>query len=145
MKYKIFIILFFVFYKSYSCSCEQLSLIDKAKTHDYIAKIKITESKTIENYIDTFNPYFVKIETVKQYFGEKINEIQLFPNPVKDRLNISVTKIEMIDSFIIYNTIGQVIENKIVNVSDDLLISTAFYSNGVYFIKIIKSYVITRK
>lgn len=69
---------------------------------------------------------------------EKINEIQLFPNPVKDRLNISVTKIEMIDSFIIYNTIGQVIENKIVNVSDDLLISTAFYSNGVYFIKIIK-------
>ncbi|MCW1148679.1 hypothetical protein [Flavobacterium lacisediminis] len=77
MKYKILVILFFVFYKSFSCSCSQLSLIDKVKTHDYIAKIKITESKTIENYIDTFNPYFVKIETVKQYFGEKVNEIHL--------------------------------------------------------------------
>jgi hypothetical protein len=77
MKYKIVLILFFVFYKNYSCSCSQLSLIDKVKTHDYIAKIKITESKTIENYIDTFNPYFVKIETIKQYFGEKVNEIHL--------------------------------------------------------------------
>jgi hypothetical protein len=77
MKYKILVILFFVFYKSFSCSCSQLSLIDKVKTHDYIAKIKITESKTIENYIDSFNPYFVKIETVKQYFGAKVNEIHL--------------------------------------------------------------------
>jgi acyl-CoA synthetase (AMP-forming)/AMP-acid ligase II len=66
MKYKILVILFFVFYKSFSCSCSQLSLIDKVKAHDYIAKIKITESKTVENFIDSFNPYFVKIETVNK-------------------------------------------------------------------------------
>ncbi len=77
MKYKIVLILFFVFYKNYSCSCSQLSLIDKVKAHDYIAKIKITESKTVENFIDSFNPYLVKIETVKQYFGAKVNEIHL--------------------------------------------------------------------
>jgi hypothetical protein len=77
MKYKIVLILFFVFYKSFSCSCSQLSLIDKVKTHEYIAKIKIIESKTVANYIDSFDPYFVKIETIKQYFGEKVTEIHL--------------------------------------------------------------------
>ena len=77
MKYKIVLILFFIFYKSYSCSCSQLSLIDKVKTHEYIAKIRIIESKTIANYIDSFDPYFVKIETIKQYFGEKATEIHL--------------------------------------------------------------------
>lgn len=77
MKYKIVLILFFVFYNSYSCSCSQLSLIDKVKTHDYIAKIRIIESKTIASYIDSFDPYFVKIETIKQYFGEKVTEIHL--------------------------------------------------------------------
>lgn len=77
MKYKIVVLLLVVFYKSYSCSCVHSSLIDKINTHDYIARIKITESKTIGNLMDSYKPYFVKIETVKQYFGNKIIELHL--------------------------------------------------------------------
>ena len=77
MKYKFFVVLYFAVQISYSCSCTHLSLIDRIISHDYIAKVKIVESVTIYKYTDTFNPYYVKIETSKQYYGAKVNEIYL--------------------------------------------------------------------
>ncbi len=68
-----------------------------------------------------------------------INEIYLYPNPSKNVLNISVLQSELPESFIIYNSIGQEIENRRIQTNDDLKINTSSYSKGFYLIKIIKA------
>lgn len=66
------------------------------------------------------------------------NSISIYPNPVNGILNIKVTNSDLPESFIIYNTLGQVITQKAINSNADLLITTSAYSNGMYFIKILK-------
>lgn len=67
-----------------------------------------------------------------------LNSIYLYPNPTKNVLNISVLQTELPEIFIIYNSIGQEIENRRIQTSDDLKINTSSYSKGFYLIKIIK-------
>lgn len=67
-----------------------------------------------------------------------LNEIIVYPNPVKNVLNISITSRELPDEFIVYNSIGQVIENKKHLSINNLTINTMSYSKGVYLIKFIK-------
>lgn len=67
------------------------------------------------------------------------NGIKLYPNPVSSQLNISVSdEIGLPNQFTIYNSLGQIIENKKVNGNSDLTVNTSTYSSGIYFIKIIK-------
>lgn len=67
------------------------------------------------------------------------NGIKLYPNPVSSQLNISVSdEIGLPNQFTIYNSLGQIIENKKITSTSDLTVNTASYSSGVYFIKIIK-------
>ena len=67
-----------------------------------------------------------------------LNGINLYPNPAKDILNIAVLQSELPDSFIIYNSLGQTIENKQIRSTNDLKINTTSYSKSVYLIKITK-------
>lgn len=67
------------------------------------------------------------------------NGIKIYPNPVNSQLNINVSdEIGIPNQFTIYNSLGQIIENKKVTSTSDLTVNTAAYSSGVYFIKIIK-------
>lgn len=69
---------------------------------------------------------------------DMLNQIQLYPNPSENVLNISIPELQALDSLLIYNAIGQLIENKDIVNSSNLSIDISNYSKGVYFIKIIK-------
>lgn len=66
-------------------------------------------------------------------------EMYVYPNPTNDLLNVFVSAENGLpESYIIYNALGQVVANRSIHSSVDLSISTANYSNGVYFIKLTK-------
>lgn len=67
-----------------------------------------------------------------------LNEIRLYPNPVKNILTISSSQSEWPESFAIYNSLGQIIEKKQINSSNDLSINTTSYARGVYLIRMVK-------
>lgn len=70
---------------------------------------------------------------------ESLNGIFVYPNPSKDIINISLPNdLDSIDSFAIYNTIGQKIYQQKVSSTADLTVSTAYFSKGVYFITVEK-------
>lgn len=65
--------------------------------------------------------------------------IYVYPNPSKDFINISLPNdLDSIDSFVIYNTIGQKIYQQKVATEADLTVSTASFSKGVYIITVEK-------
>lgn len=65
------------------------------------------------------------------------NDVKLYPNPVHNILNVSVSSTVFPDKFIIYNSLGQVIEYRN-NPTINIEINTQTYAKGVYFLKIIK-------
>ena len=69
---------------------------------------------------------------------EMIQGMKLFPNPADNVINISSNYDILPDSFVIYNSIGQVISTKEVKNIADLTINTSNYSQGIYFIQITK-------
>jgi len=69
---------------------------------------------------------------------EMIQGIKLYPNPATDLVNISISSDLLPDSFIVYNSIGQIMFSKKVENSSDLTINTSAFSQGVYFIQITK-------
>ncbi len=76
------------------------------------------------------------LSTIENSFS---NGIKLYPNPVNTQLNINVAdEIGLPNQFIIYNSLGQLIDSKKISSTSDLSVNTSSYSSGVYFIKIIK-------
>ncbi|RZJ73158.1 MAG: T9SS type A sorting domain-containing protein [Flavobacterium sp.] len=69
---------------------------------------------------------------------ELLNGINLYPNPATDVLNIAVANSELPDSYVIYNNLGQTMANVKVNSDANLNVNTSNFSNGVYFIKVVK-------
>lgn len=66
--------------------------------------------------------------------------IKLFPNPASDYIAISMGDTnELPESYVIYNALGQIVAQKSVSTGADLTVSTAAFSNGVYFIKLAKA------
>lgn len=63
---------------------------------------------------------------------------KVYPNPTQTVLNITVENGELPDSYVIYNSIGQLVANTKVGSQADLTINTSGYSNGIYFIKVDK-------
>ena len=66
------------------------------------------------------------------------NDISLFPNPVKETINIITSYCVLPNSFSIYNSVGQTISQKEVKTTNDLTINTSALSSGVYFITVVK-------
>lgn len=65
------------------------------------------------------------------------NNIILYPNPANSVLNIASTDANMPESYTVYNSLGQVIDNG--NVTSVLqTLDIAKYANGVYFVKLAK-------
>lgn len=68
-----------------------------------------------------------------------LNEVTVYPNPAKEVLNIVVPDgLNLPDSYVVYNNLGQTVLQKNAIHANDLAINTGGLSNGVYFIKINK-------
>ncbi|HBI02293.1 MAG TPA: M43 family zinc metalloprotease [Flavobacterium sp.] len=109
--------------------------------------IGIYEIKTFENEIIVSGGEFGASESRTFGIDQNLstnensfsNGIKIYPNPVSSQLNITISdEIGLPNQFTVYNSLGQIIENKKVNSNSDLTVNTATYSSGVYFIKIIK-------
>ena len=59
------------------------------------------------------------------------SNVQIYPNPAKDNLNILLTGSAKIKSVELMNTIGQTLAN-----TNDANLSLSSYPNGVYFVKV---------
>ncbi|WP_191858234.1 M43 family zinc metalloprotease [Hanstruepera ponticola] len=68
-----------------------------------------------------------------------VNTISIYPNPTRNVLNISVSNNDLPDSYSIYNMLGQTVTSKQISSNADLSINSSELSNGMYFVKIIKS------
>lgn len=62
-----------------------------------------------------------------------INEVSLYPNPSNDFVNVNLPAGLENGKIEIYNSLGQKIDVKNINSSDNLNINVSNYSNGVYF------------
>ncbi len=70
---------------------------------------------------------------------EYLNNITLYPNPATDILNIAVSDSSQLpDSYMVYNSLGQILTQKKVNSDNDLKINTSGFSAGVYIIRLAK-------
>lgn len=79
-----------------------------------------------------------------QTLGDKefssINDILIYPNPTKETLIIKVpTNFGLPNNYTILNSLGQIIQQKQIETSSDLTITTSSLSNGIYFISITKN------
>ena len=64
------------------------------------------------------------------------NNLNIYPNPAKHEVNISLVGNENISGYTIYNSLGMIKENKLINHGNNIRIDLNSYINGVYFIKI---------
>lgn len=70
---------------------------------------------------------------------DALNDMYLYPNPAKETLNIHVpSNFGLPNSYIISNSLGQIISRKSVAKEADLNVNTSSLSKGVYFIKVTK-------
>ncbi|BAO74294.1 T9SS type A sorting domain-containing protein [Winogradskyella sp. PG-2] len=79
------------------------------------------------------NGFFNGVLSVNNFSTETL---KLFPNPSSS--TISITSNSLPDSYIIYNTLGQVIKRSQVESENDLEINIESLNNGMYFIKLTK-------
>lgn len=71
---------------------------------------------------------------------EYFSAIKIAPNPVKDILNIEIGNLELPNSLIIYNQLGQLMTSKKITSESDLKVDIASYSTGAYILILEKNY-----
>lgn len=70
---------------------------------------------------------------------DALETVSIYPNPVNDVLTISIGQTaDLPSAYSIYNSLGQVIAQKVVSSNGDLSIATSDLSTGIYFIRIEK-------
>jgi hypothetical protein len=79
--------------------------------------------------------YFVKASTLGINDSELNNEVAVYPNPASTEINVSVRN-QSIDSVIISDVMGKIIDDYSTTNSENLSIDISAYSKGIYFIKI---------
>ena len=76
-KIRFILLLILVSGKIWACECVGSRLEAKILNVEYIARIKVTKSKEVTNYMDMALPYTVEIQTIKQYRGNQVDKIYL--------------------------------------------------------------------
>lgn len=70
---------------------------------------------------------------------DALEMVSVYPNPATDVLTISIGETaDLPSAYSIYNSLGQVIAQKVVSSNTDLSINTSDLSSGIYFIRIEK-------
>ncbi len=70
---------------------------------------------------------------------EMASTLSVYPNPTTSVLNIKTTDANLPDSYAVYNMLGQVVKTATILGASDLQINTSDISNGMYFIKYVKT------
>jgi len=97
-----------------------------------------TEIASGSNFGSSFTAKF-STESLSTNSEDYLNGITLYPNPAKNVLNISIQgDTTLPDTFIIYNSLGQIVQSTKVNSVSNLTVNTSELSTGVYFVKINK-------
>ena len=104
----------------------------------------ITVPVRVNDGYDYSEPFDLIIDVSYTDVNEIENNISLFPNPVKDKLNITLdntyySKIQIID------ITGKILTEKNINNSKNINISTSKFKRGVYFCKLFGDNIIIRK
>lgn len=120
-------------------------LFDGVSQGYYTVTAGTTTVVNVPDFVESGNPdntlvsrvsYFTNNGTLSTDNFSLLEDINLYPNPTKDILNISIPSgLGSLKTYEIYNNLGQTIKtNKPTN--NDFAISTSEFSNGVYFIKL---------
>ncbi|MFN0189473.1 MAG: T9SS type A sorting domain-containing protein [Bacteroidia bacterium] len=123
-------------------------VLNFASTVGNVLKLKVTANNACgTSSIKTLNITMLNCPRIGQ---DKIDEIMLYPNPVKDELTLSwVTDAEEDLQVTCIDILGQQLMNKNYlssEVASGIKINTSNFSNGVYFIRVVQGDIVrTRK
>lgn len=70
---------------------------------------------------------------------EWLEDMNLSPNPANSFITVNMPTNTLPDSYTIYNNLGQVVASQKIQSSADLTIPTADFTNGIYFIRVVKA------
>jgi hypothetical protein len=62
--------------------------------------------------------------------------LQLFPNPTTGELHLQGYEVTKLQSYEIYDVVGQLVQSKIVNLQSEILIDVSHLAKGMYFLKL---------
>ena len=65
----------------------------------------------------------------------KQNNLLLFPNPTKDKLNLKIAESQIGNQVTIYSILGQELNSYILN-TEEIILDVSHYQNGIYLLKI---------
>ena len=88
----------------------------------------------------TSKVYTIVVTRTKTQTGiddaQNMNQISVYPNPTKGQLTIENGELT-IENIEIYNTVGQLIQSKIVNLQSEIIMDISHLPTGLYFVKIV--------
>ncbi len=107
-----------------------------ASTNTVVDVSDFVESGNPANTLVSRVSYFTNNSTLSTDNFSSLEDINLYPNPTKDILNISIPQeLGNTTEYEIYNNLGQVVKfNRSIN--SDFTISASEFSNGIYFLKL---------
>jgi len=68
--------------------------------------------------------------------ADRLNAVNLYPNPVADRLHITMTDATGVISVLIYNTRGQIVRTVVSAASDVIDVPVSDLSKGIYIVEV---------
>lgn len=97
----------------------------------------ISSAASFTNYLTTQNG-ITQASCSQTASTETIDNIHvsLYPNPVVDFVNIASIKPISVKSVVMYNTVGQIVFEKVVNENEDLSFDVSNLESGTYFLNI---------
>lgn len=95
----------------------------------------LTESGSIVGFEDAETTVFLRLKGADP--GRISTEVNVFPNPASEEVQLYIDGDEKIASYRIYNMLGMTLENRAASDQRQININTRQLSNGFYFIEVI--------
>ncbi len=114
---------------------EQYILLNVAMLPD--AAAAFTQATMEIDYVRVYQQTVLKIKNapVKNNQANKENDLAIFPNPVKDKLNLIVKENQIGNRATIYSVLGQELHSFILN-NKQTIFDVSTYKKGIYLVKI---------
>ncbi len=93
--------------------------------------VVITDAYGCENMSSCYDTEMLSNENIDQ------SELTIYPNPVKDYLNINIgNSSKQPSAYQIYNSLGQLLETEIIKNASDLKVNVTTYPSGTYILNV---------
>ncbi|MFD2543667.1 T9SS type A sorting domain-containing protein [Lacinutrix gracilariae] len=106
---------------------------------NYYHRTGVSDDKTVNNFVNTYNSF----ESFKKDFIENNTEIKMYPNPVRDNLNMDIV---LFDNEVMHYTLldmsGRQISNGTINTANDgkEKLNVSALQNGMYLMRLQSDY-----